>query len=104
MPNPSPRRPLTTRALLDPGFELRKERRSGMRGKPERHSLDFKAGGVELRAKANGTGGTNYHFNGYAAVYESPFEMWDMWGEEYVEVCGAGACTRTLAVTLTCRS
>lgn len=90
------RRPLSTRVLLDPGFELRKERRSSMRGRPERHSLDFKAGGVELRAKPSGTGGTNYHFTGYAAVYEAPFEMWDMWGEEYIEVCGGGACTRTL--------
>lgn len=90
------RRPLTTRALLDPHFEQRKERRNSMRGRLERHAFDFASHQVEMRAKPNGTGGTSYHFTGYAAVYEAPFEMWDMWGEEYIEVCGQGACTRTL--------
>jgi HK97 family phage prohead protease len=91
------RRPLTTRALLDPAFEQRKERRNSMRGRSERRTLEFGRCNVELRGKPDGTGGTNYSFTGYAAVYEAPFEMWDMWGEEYIEVCGAGACTRTLA-------
>ncbi len=86
-----------TRALLDPGFEVRKERRSTMRGRAERQVLDFKRGGVELRAKQSGTGGTSYEFEGYAAVYDTGFEMYDWWGDQYIEVVNQGACTRTLA-------
>ena len=36
------------------------------------------------------------HFDGYATVYESPYEMWDMFGP-YTEVVAAGAAADTLA-------
>lgn len=77
---------------------LLRERRSsmqdGMRGQRERHRQHAE---VELRAKPNGTGGTAFVFTGYAATFEQPFEMWDMWGDLYYEVLGAGACNRSLA-------
>ncbi len=36
------------------------------------------------------------HFDGYATVYESPYEMWDRFGP-YTEVVAAGAAADTLA-------
>lgn len=77
--------------------ELRAQRRSSMLAVPERMSLSFKRGGIEMRAGANGTGGTAFRFEGYAATFDDPFPMWDMWGEEYMEVVKPGAFTRTLA-------
>jgi HK97 family phage prohead protease len=77
--------------------ELRAQRRSSMLAVPERMSLSFKRGGIEMRAGANGTGGTAFRFEGYAATFDDPFPMWDMWGEEYSEVVKPGAFTRTLA-------
>jgi HK97 family phage prohead protease len=77
--------------------ELRAQRRSSMLAVPERMSLSFKRGGLEMRAVANGTGGTAFRFEGYAATFDDPFPMWDMWGEEYMEVVKPGAFTRTLA-------
>lgn len=79
------------------GLELRAQRRLGMRGVPERIALQFGAGGMEMRAKANGTGGTAFHFTGYATVYDHPFEMWDFWGDEFVEKVAQQAGQRTLA-------
>ena len=78
-------------------LELRMQRRSAMLRVPERLSLQFGASGVEMRAKANGTGGTKFQFTGYAAVYGHPFEMWDFWGDEFTEKVAAGAGARTLA-------
>jgi hypothetical protein len=78
-------------------LELRRQRRSSMLAIPERLSLAFAAGNIEMRAKANGTGGTSYRFEGYAATFSDPFEMWDMWGEPYTEEVEPGAFTRTLA-------
>jgi HK97 family phage prohead protease len=80
-----------------PGLELRAQRRSSMLRIPERLSLQFGASGLEMRAKPNGTGGTKFQFNGYAAVYDHPFDMWDFWGDEFTEIVNQGACTRTLA-------
>ncbi len=80
-----------------PGGELRAQRRSSMLRVPERLALEFGAGGIEMRSKPSGTGGTNFEFNGYAAVFDHPFEMWDFWGDEFVEVISQGAFTRTLA-------
>lgn len=51
---------------------------------------------VELRSIADGTGGENLRFTGYASVTESPYEMHDMFGE-YTEVIRRGAFTKTLA-------
>ncbi len=78
-------------------LELRAQRRRGMLRVPERIALQFGASGVEMRAKANGTGGTKFHFTGYATVYDYPFEMWDFWGDEFSEKVGQRAGARTLA-------
>lgn len=78
-------------------FELRKQRRSSMLAIPERLSLSFALGGLEMRARPNGTGGTSFRFEGYAATFDQPFEMWDPWGDPYTEVVRPGAFTRTLA-------
>jgi HK97 family phage prohead protease len=78
-------------------LELLQQRRSSMLRVPERLSLHFGAAGVEMRAKANGTGGTSFQFNGYAAVFDHPFQMWDFWGDEFTEIVNQGAFTRTLA-------
>jgi hypothetical protein len=80
-------------------LELRQQRRLSMRCVPERLSLNFSGAGLgmEVRAKANGTGGTMFHFTGYAAVFDHPFEMWDWWGDPFTEVVNPGAFTRTLA-------
>jgi HK97 family phage prohead protease len=78
-------------------LELRMQRRLSMLRVPERLALKFGVGGMEMRAKANGTGGTKFQFNGYAAVFDHPFDMWDFWGDEFTEIVNQGACTRTLA-------
>lgn len=78
-------------------FELRKRRRGSMFGRPERRSLLFDTGMVELRAKPSGHGTTNFEFNGYAVVYESPFEMWDQWGDRYEENVERRACAPSVA-------
>lgn len=77
--------------------ELRAQRRMGMLRTPERLALQFGASGLEMRAKASGTGGTNFQFTGYAAVFDHPFDMYDWWGDPYVEIVNQGAFTRTLA-------
>lgn len=76
--------------------EVLREHRSAMaeKGIRSRHRQPAE---FELRAKPNGTGGTAYTFNGYAAAFEAPFEMWDAWGDPYEEVLGVGSCARTLA-------
>jgi hypothetical protein len=77
--------------------ELRQQRRSSMLRVPERLSLQFGAAGIEMRAKPNGTGGTAFEFNGYFAVFNHPFQMWDFWGDEFQELVDPSALTRTLA-------
>lgn len=52
--------------------------------------------GTEIRAKADGTGGTRLLFTGYASVVESPYTMQDWYGP-YEEVIRSGAFTKTLA-------
>lgn len=78
-------------------LEVRTQRRASMLRVPERLSLRFGASGLEMRAKASGTGTTSFHFTGYAAVFDYPFEMWDFWGERFLEIVNQGAFTRTLA-------
>ena len=78
-------------------LELRKQRRSSMLAVPERIALSFARGGIEMRAKPNGTGGTSFCYQGYFATFNQPFQMWDMWGEEYEENVEPGAFSRTLA-------
>jgi HK97 family phage prohead protease len=48
-----------------------------------------------LEVRANGTG-NGLTFEGYASVYEQPYEMWDMFGP-YTEVVSAGASAQSLA-------
>ena len=78
-------------------FELRKRRRGSMLCRAERRTFEFSVGNVELRAKPSGHGTTNYEFNGYAVVYEQPFQMWDQWGDEYDENVETRACSPSLA-------
>jgi HK97 family phage prohead protease len=78
-------------------FELLKRRRHSMINRPERRALPFTAGQVELRAKPSGHGTTNYEFNGYAVSYLTPFEMWDQWGDPYVENVEQRACATSAA-------
>lgn len=78
-------------------LELRRQRRSSMLAIPERLALSFASAHIEMRAKPNGTGGTAFRFEGYAATFNDPFTMWDMWGEEYTEEVMPGAFTRSLA-------
>ena len=78
--------------------ELRRQRRMAMRGVPERLALSFAGGGIEMRAKPNGTpAGSNFEWRGYAAVYNHDFPMWDPLGEPYTESVAPGACRRSLA-------
>lgn len=78
--------------------ELRRQRRMAMRGVPERLGLSFARGGIEMRAKPNGTAaGSAFEFTGYAAVYDAPFDMWDPFGEPYTESVAQGAAKRSLA-------
>lgn len=74
-----------------------RERRDAMIRVRERRTQTVPRAQFEFKARPDGTGGTNYEFHGYAATFESPFEMWDMWGDQYFEVLAAGACNRTLA-------
>jgi HK97 family phage prohead protease len=78
-------------------LELRAQRRLSMTAIPERISLSFAAGNIEMRAKPNGTGGTSFRYEGYFSTFDQPFEMWDMWGDPYTEVVRPGAFSRTLA-------
>lgn len=78
-------------------MERRRQRRSSMLAIPERLSLQFAKGDLEMRAKPNGTGGTAFEFNGYAATFNDPFDMWDPWGDPYTEEVEQGAFSRTLA-------
>jgi HK97 family phage prohead protease len=79
-----------------PAPEVR-ERRDAMLRIRERRTQVVPRAQFEFKARPDGTGGTAYSFHGYAATFESPFEMWDMWGDQYFEVLAAGACNRTLA-------
>lgn len=74
-----------------------RERRDAMLRVRERRTQTVPRAQFEFKARPDGTGGTAYSFHGYAATFESPFQMWDMWGDEYFEVLAAGACNRTLA-------
>jgi HK97 family phage prohead protease len=70
------------------------ERRSVLPGHREqrRQHAEF-----EFRANPSGASGQTWMFNGYAATFEQPFDMWDMWGDPYQEVLDAQACAGTLA-------
>ena len=86
-----------SKAAARTAFELRKRRRGSLIRQLERRNIPFARGNVEVRSKPDGTGGTTYTFEGYGAVFDAPFEMWDPWGDPYTEVVQQGAFTRTLA-------
>lgn len=67
--------------------------RGTLSGSSERRSFAAK---FEVRAAANGTGGTRYELEGYASIYEEPYQMWDWYGE-YAEVVRTGAGAKTLS-------
>jgi len=77
-------------------FEMRRAARMAMRGVPERLGLQFARGNVEMRGKPNGSGGTAYSWEGYATVFDAPFDMWDQDGEHFTEHVAPGSATRTL--------
>jgi len=85
-----------SQTITAPAAEVR-ERRDAMLRIRERRTQTVPRAQFEFKARPDGTGGTTYSFHGYAATFESPFEMWDMWGDQYFEVLAAGACNRTLA-------
>jgi HK97 family phage prohead protease len=66
--------------------------RAAVRG-VERRSTPFC--GVELREKPDGTGKSSLHFEGYACVTETGYEMED-WAGAFTEIVRAGAFTTTL--------
>jgi len=79
-------------------LEMRRQCRMAMRGVPERLGLRFAQGNIEMRAKPNGTAaGSNFEWNGYAAVYGVDFDMWDQNGEPYTEDVAQWAAKRSLA-------
>lgn len=80
-----------------PDFLLLKRRRGSMTGHLERRRMPFERGGIELRGVPDGTGGSGYVFRGYASVFDSPFDMWDGWGDPYTEVVRPGAFSRSLS-------
>jgi len=72
-------------------LELLKRRRGSMIRKQERRGML-----LEMRARPDGTGGTTFEFEGYGAVFNAPFQMWDPWGDPYTEVVRQGAFTESL--------
>jgi len=107
----APTRPGRTRWSVETPLELLRERRSAMRGRRERRHQPLLMPGMsrqqlsrgnvraqfEFRANPDSASGPSFRFEGYAATFEQPFEMWDAWGDPYEEVLSAGACNRTLA-------
>lgn len=97
-------RPLARRGLLLPregdGALGLRERRAAMdearRGRVERRGTAVAQALAQMNANPDSASGPSFKFEGYAAMFESPFTMWDMWGDEYQEVLAAGSCTRTL--------
>lgn len=66
------------------------------RGKSSGTERRVYAAQMEVREKSDGTGGVRYDLEGYASAYDSPYRMFDMFGE-YDEVVRAGAGAKTLS-------
>ena len=60
------------------------------------HALDTPFHQVEIRAKADGTGGTRLAFTGYASITDQGYEMQD-WLGPFTEVVRGGAFSKTLS-------
>ena len=87
----------TGRALqVTTPLETLRERRDAMHHQHERRARPVPAQ-FEFRANPDSAVGPTFRFNGYAATFEQPFEVWDGWGDPYSEILDARACTRTLA-------
>ena len=84
-------------AQRDPAWEQRRKRWAGsLVGQHARRSMALARGSVEMRAKPDGTGGTNFEFNGYGSTFNDPFDMWDKWGDPYTEDVRPGSFRETL--------
>ena len=66
------------------------------RGKSSGTERRVFAAQLEVREKPDGNGGTRFELEGYASAYDSPYRMFDMFGE-YEEVVRAGAGAKTLS-------
>lgn len=100
---------LTTmqRPVIATPLDVLKERRGAMRSQRERRRQPMLVPGVEVRGRAraqfefranpDSASGPSFRFEGYAATFEQPFDMWDLWGDPYLETLAAGACNRTLS-------
>lgn len=71
---------------------MSKQDRAAKRG-IERHAYPAQ---FEVRAKPDGSGGTKYQLDGYASVYDTPFEMWDAAGP-FDEIVRQGSGAKTLS-------
>lgn len=60
------------------------------------NTLDVPFRDVQLRAQADGTGGSRLVFTGYACITETPYTMSD-WLGDYEEIVRHGAFAKTLA-------
>lgn len=61
------------------------------------NTLDMPFQNCELRASADGTGGTRLKFTGYASTVEDPYTMTD-WLGDYTEIMRDGAFKQTLSM------
>lgn len=96
-----------TRPAVATSLDVLRERREAFRGRRERRyqsqSIIVPAGRAtaraqfEFRANADSASGPTFYFEGYAATFEQPFEMWDFWGDPYFETLAETSCNRTLA-------
>jgi HK97 family phage prohead protease len=99
------------RTALATPLDVLREHRCGWRGRRERRHQPLLVPGMsrqqtargsvraqfEFRANPSSASGPTFRFEGYAATFEQPFDMWDAWGDPYFETLAAGACNRTLA-------
>lgn len=94
----SPRSPMPGHPGLHTAtpLEVLRERRTAMRRQHERRTQRVPAQ-FEFRANPDSAAKPSFRFSGYAATFEQPFEMWDAWGDPYMEVLASSACARTLA-------
>lgn len=107
----APPRPGRTRWSVDTPLQVLRERRSAMHGQRERRNQPMLTPGLtrsregralyrahfEFRANADSASGPSFRFQGYAATFEQPFDMWDAWGDPYEEILAANSCNRTIA-------
>jgi HK97 family phage prohead protease len=81
-------------AVVMPDRSQRQQTRSETLGPGMRRESPF---GAEVRGKLEKRDGKElYHLHGYATVFDTPYPMWDMFGE-YDEIVRGGAADLTLA-------